>query len=284
MKLNVKIAIGVLAIVSFGGLMVLRKEANGFRNIFSLTYWRERGAGRDLYVPAKSMLKMGPRNQKAVLLTIDDGPHESILQMLKAMKDEDVKATFFVVGQRVKENPQLVKKMIEDGHEVANHSMNHIRLDTLKPEQVKNEIKDCGDEVEKACGRRMTLFRAPGTRMTDDIIAEIRRQGYTIVHWTVGAQDYVPAATNGHMTPEMVKLINTTPDEVTERVLKQVKNGAIILLHDNPVTAKAMPAIIKGIKERGFRFVSTSEMLASLPTPIELVANPMVERPRVAAR
>ncbi len=276
MRLYAKTVLGVVAAVSVGGVLYLRKTENGIRNVFSPKYWREKGAGRDLYVPAKSMLKMGPRDQKTVLLTIDDGPHESILPMLKVLKEEKVPAAFFVVGQRVQEHPELVRQMLDEGHEVANHSFSHPRLPTLKPEEVSKEISKCSEEVEKATRHKMTLFRAPGTQMNDPIIAEIKRQGYTIVHWTVGAQDYVPKATDGHMTPEMVALMKTTPEEIAWRVLKQVKNGSIILLHDNPATTKAMPMIIKGIREKGLRFVSTAEMLASLPTPIELQANPPV--------
>ena len=228
-----------------------------------------------MYRPSVAYFTRGNADHKSVCFTFDDGPHiKGAPLILDALKKEGIHATFFVVGIRVREHPELVKRMIDEGNEVGNHTQDHYRLDTLPLKNVKTEIRNCEINVERACGRRTTLLRPPGMRMTHDVMLQIKSMGYTTVGWNVGAHDFIPATTN-KMTPEMIEDMNTTPSEVAKRVLDNVKPGVIILLHDNPVTAAALPAIIGKLRKDGYTFKTVAEMLADLPKPVRVVSNPI---------
>lgn len=275
-----KIGLGIAAalLVAGGyGLYRLRLEANGFRNIFNTQYWAERRAGTDLYNAKEQILKHGNRSRNEVIITFDDGPHpESVVTILDTLKKYQVPATFFVVGSRVKQNPDLVKKMIDEGQEVGNHTQDHIRLDTLTLKQVEAEVRNCELNVEKASGRSMSLLRPPGMRFNPQILELTRRLGYTVIDWNVGAKDFLTSQKITDMTPEQAKeqREKLSPELITERVLRNVRPGSIILLHDNPITAKALPDIIEGVRAKGLEFVSTTKMLAELPHGVRVVANP----------
>jgi len=266
---------GTAIVLIAGWLLYLRQVEGGFSKVFSLTYWQNHFSGLEMYKPSVAYFGRGNDDFKDVCLTFDDGPHiKGAPIILDVLKKEGVHGTFFVVGIRVREHPDLVKRMIEEGNEVGNHTQDHLRLNTMPLKNVKAEIRNCEINVERACGRRTALFRAPGTRVTHEMMLMIKSMGYTTVGWNVGAKDFIPAAT-GKMTPEMEAEINTTPAEVAKRVIDNVKPGVIILLHDNPVTASALPTIIQKLRERGYRFKTVTEMLAELPKPVRIVANPI---------
>ena len=277
MKPAQKIGIAAAVVVLLGGgLFYARRKANGLRNVFSLNYWRNASVGLDLYVPAKHMLKSGRHDKPQILLTIDDGPHDTIIPMMDVLKEKHVPALFFVVGVNVVKNPGLVQRMFDDGHEVGNHTFDHLRLTTLTPEKMRAQLDKCEQAVEDATGRKMTLLRPPGMDFNDAVIAEVEAKGYTTVHWGVAAKDFVAKATDGNMTEAIEKTLSVRPEQVVERVMANVRNGSIILLHDNPVTAKAMPMVVDRCRQEGFEFVSAKTMLANLPKPVVIDANPII--------
>jgi len=274
-KRKLLIGIGVTGVVLLGTLAYSRKAEGGLSNVFSWTYWQNHFNGLEMYRPSVAYFTRGNSEHKDVCLTFDDGPHiKGAPLILDALKKEGIHGTFFVVGIRVKEHPELVKRMIDEGNEVGNHTQDHIRLDTLPIKNVKAEIRNCEINVERASGRRTMLFRPPGMRVTHEIMLMAKSMGLTTVGWNVGAHDFIPA-TIAKMTPEMVADMNTTPNEVAERVIANVKPGVIILLHDNPVTAAALPTIIKQLRASGYSFRTVSEMLKELPKPVTVVANPI---------
>ena len=268
------LAVGAIALLGYG-LVRMRNAADGWHNLFSLRYWMERRAGFDLYVPSEHYLKRGRRDRHELLLTFDDGPHPgSCESILSTLEKKHVPAAFFVVGRRVKQRPDLLRRMIADGDEIGNHTQDHLRLDTLTAQQVDNEIANCNTNIERACGYRTTLLRPPGMRLTPTVLAEIDRMGYTVIGWNVGAKDFIPDQQLTDMSAEESAHLRTTPAEVVERVMKQVKDGAIVLLHDNPVTAEALPTIVAQCLQQGYTFKSCSEFLRDLPHPVVVVANP----------
>ncbi len=270
----------VLVVAGGVGLLKLRKEADGLRNAFSPSYWKERKAGEDLYNASEHYFKRGSRESKTVCLTIDDGPHpESITSILDTLKEQHVPAAFFVVGTRVKRAPELVQRMIDEGHEVGNHTQDHKRLDTLTPEQIGKELDFCETNIEKACGRKATLFRPPGMRFSEAVMDAISTRGFTMVGYNVGAKDFSQTPGNGAVTGNLLATLSSSGSEVVERVMKQVKNGSIILLHDEPNTAAALPQIIARLRAEGYEFKSVSDMMASIPQSLHVVANPPHQRP-----
>jgi len=268
--------IGVVLVVgAYFGLKQLRYAADGLRNGLSPQYWIDRWNGKDLYNIQTRYLKRGNRAHHSVMLTFDDGPHPgSVEQIMATLKAQNIPATFFVVGKRVKQHPEIVKQMIDEGFEVGNHTQDHLRLDKLRPDQIYNEIHNCEINVQRATGRGMRLLRPPGMRDSDEVIRQSLKEGYTIVGWNVGAKDFIPDQQITGMSSEESAKMNTTSKDVTERVLKQVKDGVIILLHDNPVTAEALPDIISGLRSQGYTFANTTQFLAQLPHPVQMEANP----------
>ncbi|MEZ0326207.1 MAG: polysaccharide deacetylase family protein [Fimbriimonas sp.] len=228
----------------------------------------KRASGPSLFVTEKGLLRRGESSFKTVAITIDDGPHgQSCEQILDALAAQQVTATFFVVGSRVDKESSLVRRMIDEGHEVGNHTMTHPRLDTLSAREVRHELLACQSSIRRATGREVALFRPPGMRSNLQVLSTARSLGYTTIDWTLGAKDFI--GSNG-----IGEQVEPEPALIARRVLTGASNGSIILLHDAPATAKAMPAILSGLKARGFQIITLTQMLASLPRPVFVTANP----------
>lgn len=251
-----------------------RGEAGGFRKSISPIYWVDRMQGRDLFDPVERIWYKGNRERKEVALTIDDGPHPlSGLSLLKTLKEKNVIATFFVIGKQVDGNPDITRQMIADGHEVANHTYDHVRLNPLSREAVYDQIYNCDRAVARATGRQMTLFRPPGVQYNENVLSVVNQLDKILVHWTIGAKDFI-GTTPEELPPDLRNMPPITREKVIEYVMKQLRPGAIILLHDNPITASAMPELIDKIKAQGYEFKSCKDMLASLPNPVYIRPNP----------
>ena len=242
----------LVPVLVIGGLFWLRHEAHGFHNALSPSYWSDHISGKYLYDPELRFLRHGDPSVKEIALTFDDGPHpESAQEILDVLKARNIKATFFLVGSRIKEHPEIVRRMIEEGHVVGNHTQDHLRLCDLNPRQIANEIEDCEINFERAVpGRQMRLFRPPGMRFNSDVLAAIRRLGYVMVGWDEAAKDFI-SAEHPHADPNLVR----------ERILSQLEDGSIILLHDIPSTAEVLAPVLDEIERRGYRFVTVTEML-----------------------
>ena len=229
-----------------------------------------------LFDALDGLFKRGPRTERTLVLTFDDGPHpDSAETLLDTLRDLDVRATFFVVGERVKARPALVRRMLAEGHEVGNHTEDHARLHDLPDARVSEELRQCEADVRKATGHAMTLMRPPGMRFTPSVLRIARALGYVTVDYNNVAGDYVPNGGVSDLTPEEAEAYGLQPSVLVERVERQFKPGTIILLHDNPVTVSAVPEIVARARAQGYRFVTTAEMLASLPDPVRIVANPI---------
>jgi len=234
-------------------------------------YWVRRWQGDDLYDTSTNRLLHGNRELKEVAITIDDGPHNGTGdQILDILKREDAKATFFVVGVNMKRHPDLVKRMLADGHEVANHTFTHFRLSTLRPDQMRREINDNDILFYRITGRHLNLLRPPGVNYNPVVSKVARDLGYETILVNVVSKDFD----------------DQTPDYIVDRTLRRTENGSIILLHDDRMsTVMALPRIIQGLRESGYKLVTVSEMLAHLPKPVLVQSNPRAfgERTQLAA-
>jgi len=189
-----------------------------------------------------------PTSQKVVALSFDDGPlNESTPMILSILKEKDVKATFFVAGERVKQFPALVRQEIAEGHEVGNHTYSHPQLTKLSKKKIEAEIS----MTEKAIlevAPQPTLFRPPGGFYNDTILQLARDSGYLIILWSIDTNDW--------RYPPVGEIVNS--------VLKDIKPGSIILLHDGKYpssTPEALGFIIDGLKDRGYEIVTVSQLL-----------------------
>ncbi|MFC8419656.1 polysaccharide deacetylase family protein [Streptomyces sp. NPDC057236] len=188
------------------------------------------------------------REVKCIALTFDAGPSEHSARLLDILKEEQVPATFFLLGRRhIERYPELVRRMADEGHEVANHTWTHRRLTDLEPDEIREELERPNQEIERLTGRRPTLMRPPQGR-TDDTVHDISRElGLSEVLWSVTAKDYT----------------TTDSDLITRRVLADASRDGVILLHDlYDGTVPAVPGIIAELKKRGYVFVTVPQLLA----------------------
>lgn len=199
-------------------------------------------------------------NEKLVALTYDDGPNPTFTpQILKILDKYNVKATFFMIGKKMEQNPGIVKQVVAHGHAIGNHTYTHpSNIELLSPEQIKQEINKCEDVIFRQTGDRPHIFRTPKGLINGTVATIAEDEGYETILWTVSADH--------HDAP--------TPQDMANRVLKHVVPGAIILAHDGmyPIRWKdvaATPLIIEALQKKGYRFVTLPELLSAGTKAIE---------------
>lgn len=247
-----QLGLGLVLTLALGGIAW---QANQTRKVpldraLSPAYWVRHWRGQDQYDPGTALLEHGNPQYKEVALTIDDGP-DPVLgpQVAAVLHARGVAATFFLVGTRVKQHPEVARLLARDGFELGNHTYDHQRLPGLKPHEIANELRLGDKQIWQATGHHVGLLRPPGVQYDDKTLRVAHALGYVTVSWTVGARDYDPQP----------------PQWIARRVLQRTEPGSIILLHqDNPSTPAALPLIVDGLRRQGYAFVTVSQMLAHL--------------------
>lgn len=194
-----------------------------------------------------------------VAMTFDDGPNVTLTpRLLDLLAAHKMKATFFVVGQNAADHPEILKRAVREGHEIASHSWSHPNLGKMSDDAVRRELQKTDDAIKDAIGVRPTLMRPPYGSITARQKIWIHEQfGYRIIIWDVDPLDWKRPG----------------PSVVTRRIVSETKPGSIILAHDiHPPTIEAMPATFDQLQEKGFKFVTVTELLAMArpkpsPTP-----------------
>ena len=184
-----------------------------------------------------------------VAITFDDGPHgANTPRLLEMLKQRKVRATFFMVGQCVAEFPDIVKKMVAEGHEVASHSWSHPQLSTMSEAGVREQLEKTHAAIIAACGVTPKVMRPPYGAFTARQRAWAHATwGYKCILWDVDPLDW--------------KVRNA--DHVKNEILKATVPGSIILAHDiHKSTVDAMPETLDGLLAKGFKFVTVSELIA----------------------
>ena len=185
--------------------------------------------------------------EKMIALTFDDGPNIKVTEaILQILKNNDVKATFFVVGKNIKKHPELLKNTAEAEHEIGNHSMTHPHLPKLSAAAIASEIKLTQQLIRKITGRAPVLFRAPFLKHNENVWKCLKKLTLT----SVNAALYGDFKGKGELKQHAAKTV------------AKVKPGSIILLHERPVTLQFLDEFIKEIKKQGYRFVTVSELMA----------------------
>lgn len=188
----------------------------------------------------------GDIRKQRIALTFDDGPHPMYtLQLLDILRRTHTPATFFVVGRQVEKNPTLVQLEVAEGHEIGNHTFDHVNLTLIPPELIGYELDQCDAELKKVTGSSARFFRPPGGDYNGDVIREASKRGYITTLWTNDPGDFSkPPA-----------------DVILKRTLDHLENGAIILMHDGiPQTMQILPTLIAEAHRRGYVFVTMSQL------------------------
>ena len=193
-------------------------------------------------VTVRPKLVRGDPRDKLVALSFDDGPHDQWTEkLLKILRDENVKATFFLVGEMAQKRPDLVRKIAEAGHELGNHSFSHVTLSNLSPFEMEVEWRAANEAIKAACGITPVVCRPPGGRYNDDVIFAAHRNKMTTVLWTDDPGDYA----------------KISPEVLLRRTLPQIRNGANVLLHSGiKSTIDLLPMLIRTLKAKGYQFVT----------------------------
>jgi len=201
------------------------------------------------------VLGRGPRSGRRLYLTFDDGPSPTATAaILDALGAEGVPAAFFMVGEQVRRNPELARRVAGAGHAVGNHTQHHVKLHLKGPSAIAAEIDTAHAVIDATTGVAPRFFRAPHGFRNPFVQAAARRHGYAVCGWTFGVWDTDLPGT----------------DTIRERVRRRLRPGAIILLHDGDgydaegdrtQTAAALPGIIADARARGYEFRPLSDLV-----------------------
>lgn len=203
------------------------------------------------------IIKKGNKNEKVIALTFDDGPDEVFTpQVLDILKKYNVKATFFLIGEKVPYNKKIVKREKEEGHEIGNHTFTHINASKKTYEEIEEEITKTQEAIKDVTGEYPTLFRPPYRALSRDLCKIVKEKNMNIVLWSnIDVRDW--------SNPGVNNMVNT--------IESKVENGNIIILHDyNTVrnnksqTIQALEIVIPKLKEEGYKFVTISELMEHL--------------------
>ncbi|SDR95015.1 polysaccharide deacetylase family sporulation protein PdaB [Paenibacillaceae bacterium GAS479] len=195
-----------------------------------------------------------PMDEKLIALTFDDGPSPiTTLQILDLLKQYKAKATFFVIGYRLDKYPEIAAREAAEGHEVANHTDAHVYFKGgISEKTITTEMDNVQKKIKAITGQSSPWFRPPGGYYNDTVIRVAKQKGYTVVLWS-WHQD-----TKDWTSPGIGRIVN--------KVLKNARNGDIVLLHDHvngsTQTVEALKLILPELKKRGYRMVTISELMA----------------------
>lgn len=196
--------------------------------------------------------------EKVAALTFDiswgtkvPGPIMDILQ------EKNVKSTFFLSGPWVKKHPEFPKRLVAEGHEIASHGNEHVNYSEYSREWIKNDIMTAHQAIKEVTGVEPTLIRTPNGDWNDMVLETAQENGYKVIQWSNDSLDWKK---------------ERSVDQIINRVLEKAHPGAIILMHASDTcdrTPAALPAVINGLREKGYKLVTVSELLEYGPGVID---------------
>lgn len=192
----------------------------------------------------------GSRSQKYIALTFDDGPHPvNTPRLLDILRRRNVKATFYVVGNLVERYPHIARQIVEEGHEIGNHTWTHPNLKKLGESQVRSELNRTRDVIVQSTGVQPRTMRPPyGSLSTNQRNWIYRDYGYPTVMWDVDPLDWKKPGVG----------------VVANRLISGTRNGSILLVHDlHAASVSAMPQTIDSLLRQGYQFVTVSQLIAA---------------------
>ena len=190
--------------------------------------------------------------EKTLMITFDDGPSEYTPGLLRVLSEHDVPAAFFVLGERATAMPELVHAIAEAGHDLAIHGWSHTAFTELDPDTLSSEVGRTQATIRELTGSECRDVRPPYGRYDGQAVSWLASQDIVTWLWTADARDYEPA---------------TSVDRIVRNTLLSLTPGGIVLMHDGggdrSKTVQALPRIIEGARDRGFRFVALRDVRVS---------------------
>lgn len=229
------------------------------------TIQKMRPTGKLTRVPANHMERQvakyrdvchieGPRSERKLALTFDDGPSRLTELLMDLLKELGVKATFFWLGQYLKEFAALVRRACEEGHTFGNHSFDHTDFTKIGTDKVlREQIRKTQLIYRETLGIEPSLVRPPFGQVTDELIEAMKGMGMQIVFWSVDAGDWI--------------VENSSVDRIANRVISNLHEEAIILMHDGGSatinTVEAVRSIVESGKAKGYEFVTVHDLIGA---------------------
>jgi peptidoglycan-N-acetylglucosamine deacetylase len=199
----------------------------------------------------------GSREEMLLAPTFDDGPdNKTTSEVLDILDLYNAKATFCSSGEHARKNPELIREIVARGHELCDHAQTNPKLADCNTTRQTEEISNCSKELESISGKKISLFRPPFLNYDFRTLEIAHRLGMKVIFADVDAEDYNSS--------------NLTVEQIVQKCLQQAQNGSFLIFHDSwekggpsVKTVKALTAILETLSQRGFRFVTASELLAS---------------------
>jgi peptidoglycan/xylan/chitin deacetylase (PgdA/CDA1 family) len=202
----------------------------------------------------------GAGDKKEIAFTFDDGPSADTVALLDVLKKENVKATFFWQGKNVLLHPEVVKRALDEGHVLGNHSFNHPNLSKMEEDALwwGSQLQKTQQAFQKVAGFQPAMMRPPYGFLTDSQIGKLKERGMTAILWSVDSADWYHTWQSS---------ANDVASGKIEAVIKQyVHPEAIVLMHDDggrgrQPTVMAVKALIPALREQGYRFTTVDQLL-----------------------
>ena len=194
-----------------------------------------------------SLLWEMPKGEKKLYLTFDEGYEKGYTPIiLDVLREKDVKAAFFVTGQYVKENPDLIKRMIKEGHTIGNHTLNHPSLPEIKNlSKVEEELSELDRLIYGVCGKTSSFLRPPKGEYSEKTLAFTNSLGYTNVFWSQAYVDWND---------------NVSAEEAFQKITSSLHPGCVLLLHAvSKGNANALGNVIDYARKNGYNFKNLKE-------------------------
>lgn len=187
-----------------------------------------------------------PVEGKQIAFVFEDGPlPQTTAILLDALKKLGMKATFAVSGQNVESNPGLARRIVAEGHELANHTYSLPDLKRSSPEQVIREIRAAEETIKRVTGVKPRFFRATNGELSESLRDVVQKEGYEVLASTLDSGDWR----------------NPSSEKLRRDILKGARPGSVILAHDSfPKSVKSMPGIFDALAKRGFLLCTASEL------------------------
>ena len=236
---NVRTAAKLVLLIAFAVVLVFFATSRSIRAISSFI-----ADSSEKQLPVYSVDCEG----KKAAITFDCAWGASdIPDILETLKKEQVKATFFIVGQWAEKYPDEVKLIAEAGHDIGNHGYSHLRMGVLDNKRVKSEITDCSNALQRLTGQKIDLFRPPYGDYNASLVTTAKSLGCYTIQWNVDSLDWKP---------------DISGDEIMKRISTRLVPGSILLFHnDTKHTAAMLADIIQLVKSSEYEIVPVSKLI-----------------------
>ncbi|MBU5677468.1 polysaccharide deacetylase family protein [Alkaliphilus sp. MSJ-5] len=191
----------------------------------------------------------GSEDSKYIAFTCNvDWGNEVLPDILETLDKEKIKITFFITGRWAKQFPDLMQQIVDAGHEIGSHGYQHLDYGSLALDKNEEQIQKADEILSKYTMEKISLFAPPSGSYNENTLIASNKLGYKTILWTIDTIDW---------------RAGSTKDVIIDRVLKKDKfNGAIVLMHPMPETAKALPKLIEAMREKGLEVGRVSDVLA----------------------